>query len=97
MLITWTNGIKLRDLLFMPFMILWDALQSLSIVEEIFLIKVIRNDLNINIKEIFHDLTYIKNYANIEQIEICKQSAINFEKKWVGNLIFFEKKKCFSL
>ena len=55
-----------------------DAISSWSSVEKS-LIKVtkIRNVLNINNNEII----IVNNYANVEQIEIWKQSPLNPDKK----------------
>ena len=63
-----------------------DAISSRSSGEKQ-LIQVIEilNDLNtrINNNEILDEFTYEKNYANAEQIEIWKQSALNSDTKWV--------------
>ena len=53
-----------------------DAIPSLSAVEKS-LIKVTNSDFNINNNEIFDQYTSVKNYANVERIEIGKQSALN--------------------
>ena len=64
-----------------------DGILSLSFIVNF------NTNLSLNNNEIFDEFTHVKkNYACAEEIEIWKHSTLKPDKKWVGNLKFFEQK-----